>query len=161
MTVWLQTLNPPPFKNFLKRNVLIVDAWYAETCRLLFVCPSITLSAKSTKFDSRLSRIDRMSEGDEIWHIRSPPVWALMYISTEIGELRPTGQISWSLDVRSLRYASGQTSQTCRQTTDTLIAMRCVKWHRSSLRSQYDLYVVRQHGVLCEVKCWRFIALLE
>jgi len=25
----------------------------------------------------------------------------------------------------------------------------------------YDLYVARQHGVLCEVKRWRFVALFE
>jgi len=26
---------------------------------------------------------------------------------------------------------------------------------------QYDLYVVRQHGVPCEMKWWRFVALFE
>ena len=36
-----------------------------------------------------------------------------------------------------------------------------VKWCRSNLWSQYDLYVVRQHGALCEVKWWRFVALFE
>jgi len=27
-----------------------------------------------------------------------------------------------------------------------------VKWRHSTLWSHYDLYVMRQHGVLCEVK---------
>jgi len=27
--------------------------------------------------------------------------------------------------------------------------------------SQYDLYVVEQHGILCEAKWWRFVALFE
>jgi len=29
------------------------------------------------------------------------------------------------------------------------------------IMTQYDLYVVGQHGVLCEVKWWRFVALFE
>ena len=33
--------------------------------------PSITLSAKSTKFDSRYL-VDRLSDGDEIWHTGTP-----------------------------------------------------------------------------------------
>jgi len=32
------------------------------------------------------------------------------------------------------------------------------KWRQSNLWSHYDLYVVPQHGVLCEVKCCRFVA---
>jgi len=37
--------------------------------RLLFL--SVTLTTKSTKFRSRY-RVDRVLEGDEIWHIGSP-----------------------------------------------------------------------------------------
>jgi len=40
-------------------------------------------------------------------------------------------------------------------------AMHRVKWRNNNLWSQYDLYVVGQHGVLCEVKWWRFVALFE
>jgi len=36
-----------------------------------------------------------------------------------------------------------------------------VKWRHSNLWSHYDLYVLGQHGVLCEVKWWRLVALLE
>jgi len=36
-----------------------------------------------------------------------------------------------------------------------------MKWCHSNLWSQYDLYVVRQHGVLCKVKWWRSVALFE
>jgi len=36
-----------------------------------------------------------------------------------------------------------------------------VRWRHSNLQSHYDLYVVEQRGVLCEVKWWRFIALFE
>jgi len=34
-----------------------------------------------------------------------------------------------------------------------------VKWRHSNLWLQYDLYVVGQHGVLRQVKWWRFVAL--
>jgi len=40
-------------------------------------------------------------------------------------------------------------------------SIRRVKWRHSSLWSQYDLCVVGQHGVLWEVKWWRFVALFE
>jgi len=43
------------------------------------------LSLKSTKFGSRYL-VDRLSEGDKMWHIGS---LALLYISAEIGELWP------------------------------------------------------------------------
>jgi len=36
--------------------------------------------------------------------------------------------------------------------------MHRLKWCRRCLWSHYDLYVVGQHGVLCEVKLWRFVA---
>jgi len=39
--------------------------------------------------------------------------------------------------------------------------MRRVNWRHSNLWSQYDLYVVGQHDVLCEVKWRRFVALCE
>jgi len=35
------------------------------------------------------------------------------------------------------------------------------EWRHSNLWSQYDLCVVGQHGVMCEVKWWRFVALFE
>jgi len=37
--------------------------------------------------------------------------------------------------------------------------MHKVKWR--NLWWQYDLYVVGHHGVLCEVKWWRFVVLFE
>jgi len=45
----------------------------------------------------------------------------------------------------------------------TLKATHRVKSRHSNLWSQYDLYVVvvGQHGALCKVKCWRFVALFE
>jgi len=36
-----------------------------------------------------------------------------------------------------------------------------MKWRNSNLWSQYDLYVVGQYGVLCEIKWWKFVALFE
>jgi len=36
-----------------------------------------------------------------------------------------------------------------------------MKRRHNNLWSQHDLYVVGQHGVLCEVKWWRFVALFE
>jgi len=40
-------------------------------------------------------------------------------------------------------------------------AVHRMKWRHSNLWLYYDLYVVRQHGVLCEVTWWRFVALFE
>jgi len=36
-----------------------------------------------------------------------------------------------------------------------------VKWRHSSLWWHYDLHVMGQHGVLCEVTLWIFVALFE
>jgi len=47
------------------------------------------------------------------------------------------------------------------QPLSTSTAKHRVKWRHSDLWSHYDLYVVRQHGVLCEVKRRRFVALFE
>jgi len=44
---------------------------------------------------------------------------------------------------------------------DIVIIIHRVKWHRSNLWSHYDLCVVGQHGVLCEVKWWRFVAFIR
>jgi len=42
-----------------------------------------------------------------------------------------------------------------------LCVRAAVKWRHGNLWSQYDLYVVEQHGVLCEVTWCRFVALFE
>jgi len=39
--------------------------------------------------------------------------------------------------------------------------IRMVKWRYSNLWSHYNLCVVGQHGIQCEVKWWRFVALFE
>ena len=36
-------------------------------------------------------------------------------------------------------------------------AIHRVKWRHGNLWSHYNLSVVRQHGILCKVKCWRSV----
>jgi len=41
------------------------------------------------------------------------------------------------------------------------ISIHKVNWCHSNLWSHYNLHVVGQHGILCEVKWWRFVTLLQ
>jgi len=68
---------------------LLVAAWYVEIiivyCFFLCMCVSVMPSTKLINFGSRYL-VEGFSEGDEIWpHNRG----ALLYITTQIGELWP------------------------------------------------------------------------
>ena len=68
---------------------LIVTAWCAETYPLLFFLSVTSVGHAFNEINEvqqQISRIDRLSEGDEIWQL---VVQALLYINAEIGELWP------------------------------------------------------------------------
>jgi len=68
-------------------------------------------------------------------------------------------QLTWNV-LNILYIQLGEHTQSISWTRCSPVVHR-VKSRRSNLRSQYDLYVVGQHGVLCEVKWRRFVALFE
>jgi len=92
-----------------------------------------------------------LTETEDIWleptaHLSTPMGWnaALAWLLTYSG---------WFTHISGHPSATGweQDSEVRRPKTDVL----------PLFHAQYDLYVVGRHGVLCEVKWWRSVALFE
>ena len=72
------------------------------------------------------------------------PVTWIIYMNDHVDQYLTTERISASRQINFLK-----------------VKIHRVKWHHSNLWSQYDLYVLGQHGILCKVKWWRFVTLFE
>jgi len=72
---------------------------------------------------------------------------------------------TWKLETQPTKDITSRQSQdwdmekhVSRQSRDNTCVSRL---HHCMVTIEYDLYVLGQHGVLCEIKWWRFVVLSE